>query len=275
MNTQTEKVLRLAILDLYDKTENLGMRAIESIVSSFPEFEYEIFDVRANCEVPGLDFDVYVFSGGPGTPLEGDGLWERAFSNLLDRLWTHNGIFEDKKHVFFICHSFQMVCNHFGLGDIVPRRSKAFGVFPVHKTLAGMDEPLFEGLSDPFYAADFRDWQFIQPNEARLKAMGAKILAIEKERPHVPLERAVMAVRFSPYWFGVQFHPEAEAQGMIAYLSEPEIRANILEHHGEEKFTEIKENASDPDRLEHTRESILPRFLENAVKSKLKNIAAH
>ena len=41
--------------------------------------------------------------------------------------------------------------------------------------------------------------------------MGAKILCIEKERPHVPYERAVMGIRFNEYMIGTQFHPEADA----------------------------------------------------------------
>ncbi|MEI9933338.1 MAG: hypothetical protein WDM71_00415 [Ferruginibacter sp.] len=39
-------------------------------------------------------------------------------------------------------------------------------------------------------------------------------MAIEKERPHVALPRAIMAVRFNDYMIGFQFHPEADAVGM-------------------------------------------------------------
>ena len=106
-----KKSLRLAILDMYNGTANLGMQSIKEIVDMFPEYEYDIFDVRGKCEVPGLDYHVYICSGGPDSPIETGDLWHRAFSNLMDRLWAHNGMFDDKKNIFFICHSFQMICH--------------------------------------------------------------------------------------------------------------------------------------------------------------------
>ncbi len=258
--------MKLAILDMYDGEKNLGMQSIRDIVGMFPEFSCDVFDVRGNCELPGLDYDVYISSGGPGSPIERGTLWMRAFSSLMDRLWAYNQMYETKKHVFFICHSFQMICNHFGLGDIVPRKSRAFGIFPVHKTQDGEKEPLFQGLEDPFYAADFRDWQFIQPNLSRINAMGAKVLAIEKERPHVPLERAIMAMRFSKFWFGTQFHPEAHSDGMLRHLRRPVRKEEVIAHHGEEKYEEILQLAGDKEKIDRTRSLIIPRFLEEAIR---------
>jgi len=45
-------------------------------------------------------------------------------------------------------------------------------------------------MEDPFYAVDSRDYQVIEPDHQQLQRIGATILAIEKERPHVLLERA-------------------------------------------------------------------------------------
>ena len=84
----------------------------------------------------------------------------------------------------------------------------SFGTFPVHKTDAGYRESLFENLPNPFFVADFRRFQVIKPNEKQIDALGAEILALEKIRPYVPFERAIMGVRFSPEIIGVQFHPE-------------------------------------------------------------------
>lgn len=267
VKTTTGKgAVRLAILDMYAETTNLGMDAIRQIVELFPAISYDVFDVRGNCELPGLDYDIYISSGGPGSPIERGTLWMRAYSSLMDRLWSYNQMYDAKKHVFLICHSFQMICNHFGLGDIVPRKSRAFGIFPVHKTQDGQKEALFLGLEDPFYAADFRDWQFIQPNLARINAMGAQVLAIEKERPHVPLERAIMAVRFSKFWFGVQFHPEAHSEGMLEHLLQPERREEVVSEHGLEKYEEIMALAEDREKLDLTRNLVLPRFLEEAIR---------
>ena len=36
--------------------------------------EYETFDTRAGCEIPGLEYDAYISSGGPGSPFDTDRL---------------------------------------------------------------------------------------------------------------------------------------------------------------------------------------------------------
>jgi len=56
-----------------------------------------------------------------------------------------------------------MACHHFGLAQITKRKSTSFGVMTVHKTEAGMNDPILEGLANPFYAIDSRDYQVVQP----------------------------------------------------------------------------------------------------------------
>src|SRR5690606_2323055 len=99
-------------------------------------------------------------------------------------------------------------------GHVTERKSNAFGIFPINLTEAGEQEPYFKGLKDPFYSVDSRDWQVIEPDEATFEQFGAKILALEKERPNVDLERCIMAIRFSDEIIGTQFHPEADPTGM-------------------------------------------------------------
>ena len=86
-----------------------------------------------------------------------------------------------------------MVCRHYNIAEITKRKSTSFGVFPVHVLLEGQRDPVFSGLNDPFYVVDSRDWQAIQPNFDNLNRMGAHVLAVEKYRPHVPYEQALMA----------------------------------------------------------------------------------
>ena len=42
----------------------------------------------------------------------------------------------------------------------------SFGVFPMHRTEEAFNEPVFDGLQDPFYAVDSRSFQVTEPNEA-------------------------------------------------------------------------------------------------------------
>ncbi|KAA3622516.1 MAG: GMP synthase, partial [Bacteroidetes bacterium] len=155
------------------------MRCIQDIVEEFDDIEYSVFDVRGKDQVPGLEFDIYISTGGPGSPLEGDGVWDKRYARWLDAVWNWNlqpGA--PKKYVFFICHSFQIAVNHFKLAKVIKRKSRSFGTFPCHKT--DEVEPLFEKLPDPFYIADFRDWQAVQPDWRKIDEMGAKVVALEK-----------------------------------------------------------------------------------------------
>jgi homoserine O-succinyltransferase/O-acetyltransferase len=263
-----ESKLKLAILDMYDGTKNLGMTNIQDIVKMFrSDLEYEIFDVRSAVRIPDLSHDIYIFSGGPGNPLMGDESWLKPFHDLIDDLWNYNRN-EDgpKKFVFFICHSFQMACHHFKIGEIDRRRKKSFGTFPVHKTEAGEHEWLFSPLNEPFWVADFREFQIIQPDFSRMGELGIKLLCIEKDRPHLELERAMMAVRFSPEMIGTQFHPEADPVGMREYFAEPERLAAIFEEYGEEKYRDMVAHLHDPDKIARTHATILPLFLNDAIR---------
>lgn len=259
--------IRLAILDLYDETENLGMDGIRRVVEHSGIEDYDVFDVRAKEEVPDLSYDIYISSGGPGDPRKAGEPWEESYYNFLDELWQFNTSHPARaKHMLFICHSFQMACGHFQVGEITERKSQSFGVFPVHRTVGGKDEWLFKGLDDPFYVADFRFYQVVQPDMEVLKRMGAKILLKEKIRPHVPLERAVMGIRFSDEIVGLQFHPEAHAAGMVEHFYKKTIQEKVLELKGEQKFAEMIELLGDPSKLEKTHKTIIPRFLKNAIE---------
>jgi GMP synthase-like glutamine amidotransferase len=271
----TEKQqIKVAILDLYDGIENEGMRGFREILERYKEendldLSFEIFDVRKKCEVPGIDFDIYISSGGPGSPLDTEGTeWEKKYFNLVDKLEPHN-LSNDpqKKYGFFVCHSFQLMCRRYNLGHINERRSASFGILPVHKTKAGEHEPDFKGLDDPFYAVDSRSWQVIHPNEKQFTDLGMQLLAIEKMRPHVDLPRAMMAIRFSEYFIGTQFHPEADAIGMKTLLMKPEKKKEVIDEHGQDKYNEMLERLDDPDKIMHTQNTMIPNFLDEAVLS--------
>ena len=97
----------------------------------------------------------------------------------------------------------------------------------MHKTLDGQLDRLLDGLDDPFYAVDSRDWQLVQPRLKVFEEHGARILSIEKIRTHVQLERAIMAVRFSDEFVGTQFHPEADPIGMKAHFNREDQRRPV------------------------------------------------
>jgi GMP synthase-like glutamine amidotransferase len=272
--TTNKPEIRVAILDLYDGIANEGMRGFQDILNRYKtqhnlNLSYKIFDVRRRCETPGTDFDIYISSGGPGDPLISEGTeWEKKYFMLIDKLEDYNlANHADKKHTLFVCHSFQLMCRKYKLGDINMRRSPSFGVLPVNQTAAGANEPIFEGLADPFYAVDSRSWQVINPNENRFKELGMQLVAIEKERPHVEFPRAMMAIRYNDYFFATQFHPEADASGMKALLLKDEKKNEVINEHGEVKYREMLQRLDDPDKITHTQHTLIPNFLNQAVES--------
>lgn len=277
---QEESQIRIAILDLYEGVTNEGMRGIRQLIEEFEAdchllVKTQVFDVRLKAEIPDLNFDVYISSGGPGSPLESEGsIWERRYFALMDSIRDYNLRNPNKKkHVLLICHSFQIFCRHYEYGLVSKRKSTSFGVMPVHKTFEGHHDVLFRSLGDPLWAVDSRDYQITQPNMKKIEAEGGALLCIEKYRPHVDLERAVMAIRFDEAYVGTQFHPEADAPGMRMYLLREDKKELVINRYGEKKYWEMIDHLTDPDKIMLTYSTIVPRFLMNALSHRLSTMA--
>lgn len=268
----SNKIIKIALLDMYNGIPNQGMRCIIDVITRFsPVVSFEIFDVRVKCELPEINkFDIYISTGGPGNPLLGDGEWDKKYYEFIDSLTKWNNENTVKKHVLFICHSFQMACLHFGLATVTKRNDTSFGVMTIHKTKEGSTDPLFEGLADPFYAIDSRDYQVVQPKLSIFAKKGAKIISLEKIRDHVQYERAIMAVRFTDYFVGTQFHPEADPISFVSHLRNKEAKEKIKSMKGKKKFRNMLEDLMDDDKIYRTNETLIPNFLRIAINDLMK-----
>lgn len=274
------KDVRIALLDMNNNQANQGFKNIKEISENFQKQSEENisitgFDVRHKNEIPDIeDFDIFISSGGPGNPHREGFEWEQKFADFLDSVYEYNKHNDAKKYLFLICHSFQLASIHWDLGNICKRKSYSFGVQPIHKTEEGEAEFLFKNLPDPFYAVDSRAYHFIEPNVERFEELDMKMVAIEKSRPHIDLERAIMAVRFSDEIFGTQFHPEANPDGMIENLKDEKNKEAMIENYGMEKYLETVDRINDEDKIVLTQSQILPRFLSDAKKNILKQNTA-
>ena len=212
----SDKIIKVALLDMYNGERNQGMRCIIDVVNRFnPVVSFEIFDVRVKCELPDISkFDIYISTGGPGNPLIGDGNWDTKYYEFID--------------------------------------------------------PLFEGLADPFYGIDSRDYQVVQPKLSVFAKHGAKIISLEKIRDHVQYERAIMAVRFTDYFVGTQFHPEADPISFVAHLRNKEAKDKIKNMKGKKKFRNMLEDLMDDDKIYKTNETLIPNFLRTAINDVMK-----
>jgi hypothetical protein len=67
------------------------------------------FDVRQKNEVPDLSYDIFISSGGPGSPLESIGSdWEKVYFNWLRQVekWNNNEAYIQK-------NTFSLSATHF------------------------------------------------------------------------------------------------------------------------------------------------------------------
>ena len=83
--------IRVAILDMYNNFPNEGMRCIRQLLrraeaENEVDFEIDTFNVRADNAVPGLDYDFYISTGGPGSPLQSDEPWETNYFAFVDEI---------------------------------------------------------------------------------------------------------------------------------------------------------------------------------------------
>jgi GMP synthase-like glutamine amidotransferase len=257
--------LNIAIIDMYDGNTNVGMECIQLLLAHWSKdrnigIEYQIFRVRNYCEIPHNEFDAYISTGGPGSPVDSKGEpWDILYTEWLDQM------FKLEKPVFLICHSFQIACRHFNLGKISLRKSRQMGILPVHPIEYN---DLFKGLEDPFFALESRLYQITEPNDELISSMGARITCLEKIRPQVPLERAIMGIQFNEHMAGVQFHPEGEYHILLNYFKEEKIKNSIIEEFGIEKWDRMIEHLNDPRKIKSTFEAIIPNFLDKALKAK-------
>ncbi len=261
-------MLRVAVIDMYDGTPNLGLGSIlEMLDRDFPDMSYDVFDIRQHHEVPDLSYDIYINTGGPGHPLQGNDAWEDRYFALLDGIHGYNAAQDRKKFVFFICHSFQIACHYYGVGKVTRRPMESFGIVPVLKTSAGLQDRLLRHLPQPFYAADFRAYQVVDPNPANLESVGIEILAMEDPSHHDFPDLAVMAIKFGETVYGTQFHPEAYMEGMLDHFDRPDRKKQILEKHGSHAYEEMMFHLRDPIKVELTHQTVLPGFLRFASKT--------
>jgi homoserine O-succinyltransferase len=254
--------IHIAVLDLYDGSANMGMDCIKDILDDWSKaysvkIMTTVFDVRVKNELPEDHFDIYISSGGPGSPIDtASHAWDIAYCNWLDRMYAL------KKPVLLICHSFQLACRHFNIGKVGLRKSKQLGILPIHPTVA---HTIFEELPDPFFAMESRLYQITEPNDEKIASMGATIIALEKIRPQLPYERALMAVAFNDTMIGVQFHPEATQDRLLNYFNTAAIKGVVFDDFSEDKWNQIMLSLEDDTKIKHTCSKFIPNFLNQML----------
>ncbi len=265
--------LRVALVDMNNGVENQAMRCLRLIVSRFhdhakvtnPDLELDVVHVspRDKGEAPPDDCHLYLSSGGPGSPYDGDGQpWTTDYYRFLDGVVNDNHARGPAARALFgVCYSYEMIVRHFGIATMAPRATRKFGVMPIYTTSVGRTHPLLESFGDRLFAFEHRNWEAIDLDESRLKKLGGSILALESREGQDDKGRAILGVDAAPGVETVQFHPEADRPGVVAWVSRPDQAAAFREAYGDETYERMLKTLDDPNRLARTFAMLIPGWM--------------
>ncbi len=128
---------RLCLVDMNDGHVNQAMRCLRTISAAFfrrihstnPGVPCELVETsprNTEDDIPG-DCDLYLSSGGPGSPFDGDGkAWVHRYYRFLDAVVdaAEDGG-PDQRALFGVCYSFEMIVRHFKIATMQPRADRA------------------------------------------------------------------------------------------------------------------------------------------------------
>ncbi len=274
MNNKSKQIINIAILDLNDGQENYGISSIQAIIDSQMselgvEYICDTFGVRCKCEVPDMSYDIFISSGGPGSPLESvDSEWEKRYFEWLTEVekWNADEKNTDKKYVFFICHSFQLACRYYSVGNICERQNTAFGIFPIHLLEEAKKISFFGTLADPLYVVENRKYQVLDNSQSQKSKSGPQVLAFESDllSEHVD-KKALAIVSFNTYMIGTQFHPEIDSKIIGIQLYQEDKKKLVVDSFGDDLWQTMVHSVDAPNSVSAIHNTVLPTFLKQAT----------
>jgi homoserine O-succinyltransferase/O-acetyltransferase len=264
--------LRVGVIDMNAGHQNQAIRCIGVLIDQLesrvrlanPGLEIERVHVspRDKGDVPPNDCHLYISSGGPGSPYDGDGqTWVDDYSEFLDGVVDDNEAHNGRgRAVLAVCYSFEMAVRHFDVAEVAPRASRKFGVMPVYTTDDGQQHPLLAPFGDRLFAFEHRNWEAVRLDEGVLKKFGGRLLARES-RDGVSKGEALMAFDFAPGIEGVQFHPEADRPGVMAWVARPDQAEAFKLAYGITTYERMLKTLDNPQRLARTFALLIPGWM--------------
>lgn len=274
--------LKVCFIDMNAGVENQAMRCLQSVISRFeselresnPTLPIDVHTVSPRDtlnEIP-RDHDLYIASGGPGSPLEGLGTpWYDDFRRFTDGLiQAHDRDPGDAPSMFSICYSYELVTLHLNIADVVQRDGRKFGVMPVYTTTAGRHHPLLAPFGDRLFAFEHRNWEVVNLDEPRLNAMNGSVLARESREGRDDKGSAVLAFNISEAVETVQFHPEADLAGIFNWIDRPEQQKAFVDSYGDLTFDRMLKTIKNPERVARVHHEVIPGWMRrrfNAISA--------
>ena len=99
----------------------------------------------------------------------------------------------------------------------------------------------------------------MNPNREKLEALGGEILSTESHRKAIVNRGdAILGMSFAKGIDGVQFHPEADKAGVLAWIENPEHAATVENAYGAQLYEKMVKSLADPNRLARTFALMIP-----------------
>lgn len=265
-------VLRFGVIDMNAGHQNQAIRCMGVLIDQLaarvqaanPGLRVERVHVspRDKDEPPPDDCDLYLSSGGPGSPYDGDGeAWVDDYSQFLDGVVDDNHRHGGRgRAALCICYSFEMAVRHFRVAEVAPRSSRKFGVMPVYTTEDGREHPLLAPFGDRLFAFEHRNWEAVGLDHSALAKHRGSLLARES-RDGVSKGQALMAFDFAPGVEGVQFHPEADRPGVMAWVARPDQAEAFKLAYGITTYERMLKTLDNPQRLARTFALLIPGWM--------------
>ncbi|MEO8877231.1 MAG: hypothetical protein ABI461_16675 [Polyangiaceae bacterium] len=267
--------LRVCLVDMNNGVANQATRCFRRLTDAFakrvreknPDLDIVFRHVQPRNlgELPGDDADIVLSSGGPGSPHDGfhEDSWCLDYRKYLDGVVEKNlRTNGNGPKAFLVCHSFEIAVLHFKVAEMRKRPTTKFGVMPAYITDSGQKSGYYSPFGYRLFTWEHRNWEAVNPDTRRITDLGGEILSTESHRKAVVNRGdAILGLTFGHGIDGVQFHPEADKAGVLAWIEDPEHAATVESAYGATLYEKMVKSLANPNRLARTFALMIPSWL--------------
>ena len=265
--------VRVCLIDMNAGVKNEAIRCLHATLAIFERqlryanpgvpIELTVVSPRDKGDAIPEGHDLYLSSGGPGSPLDSQGTpWGAAYAHFLDTICeAHERRRDDAPGLMPICYSFELVVLHFDVARLALRAEKKFGVQPQYTTAAGQAHPLLAMFKDRIFAFEHRNWDALDPDAKKLSALSGAVLAAESRPGLDDKGLSITALHIGPGIESTLFPPEADRAGIRDWIDKPESEAAFKEAYGVLTHERMMRTIEHPERIDRAHKEVIPGFL--------------
>lgn len=269
--------VRVCLIDMNAGVKNEAIRCLHATMAIFERqlrfanpdvpIALTVVSPRDKADPIPAGHDIYLSSGGPGSPFDSEGTpWGAAYGTFLDSVYeAHDKGREDAPGLMPICYSFELIVMHFRVARLVKRTEKKFGVQPQYTTEAGRSHPLLAMFKDRIFAFEHRNWDALDPDAKTLRSLSGAVLAAESRPELHDKGESITSVHIGPGIESTLFHPEADRAGIRVWIDKPEAEAEFKEAYGNLTHERMMRTIAHPERIDRAHKEVIPGFLRRHV----------